>query len=295
MAQAALLSETALQHDGQAEEQSAATATGPGSVKAAEEAGAKTSGGGGGAGTEAADSDPVAPLRVKTKDGGAESGERRMSSLVKSEESKHRAMLAAHWIDKEIRKLIAQIKEHGSVNAKGQHVVSYGRLFEMTFQQFEALSGTLRTARKQQVVHFEGEVLFQGVSDHVQITLLRDTIPDSTIETYTCGQMKEVTKPKQHGKGFSKVSLQNSKAKCCVCSKTVYPMEFVGAADKAFHKACFKCKTCGTRLTATTYCSVNDDFYCQTHYNQNFLEAGDYSKGFAKRPSSSSLNAHSTT
>ncbi len=33
-------------------------------------------------------------------------------------------------------------------------------------------------------------------------------------------------------------------AKCALCGKIVYPMEFVGVSDKAFHKTCFKCSVC---------------------------------------------------
>ncbi len=128
-------------------------------------------------------------------------------------------------------------------------------------------------------MQYEGEVLFQGVSDKVVIRLLKDEIEDSTIETYTCSQVRAVADPAKanspaKSKGFGTASLQHTKvttficlanfvkSQCHACKKTVYPMEFVGAADKvcaaralstwfsysqAFHKACFKCDTCGTR------------------------------------------------
>lgn len=54
----------------------------------------------------------------------------------------------------------------------------------------QALSGTLGTARRQGVVAFEGETLFQGAHDAVLIKLLRTTIPDSN-ET-TCRPMYHV-------------------------------------------------------------------------------------------------------
>ena len=45
----------------------------------------------------------------------------------------------------------------------------------------QAISGTLRTARRHRVVAFQEdvEVLFQGTHDHVVITLLKADIPDS--------------------------------------------------------------------------------------------------------------------
>lgn len=69
--------------------------------------------------------------------------------------------------------------------------------------------------------------------------------------------------------GFGTSSMQHQSNKCHVCSKTVYPMEFVGAADKAFHKACFKCLVCKTALKSTdcelfllssTYFSLSSHF-----------------------------------
>ena len=94
-------------------------------------------------------------------------------------------------------------------------------------------------------------MLLQGVSNDVVITLLKKSIPDSTIDTYTTNHARDVSSnPSPHqSQGFGKTSLQNAQSKCFICSKTVYAMEFVGAADKAFHKTCFKCVICSTRLT----------------------------------------------
>ena len=58
-------------------------------------------------------------------------------------------------------------------------------LFAAAAQVMEAVSGTLKTAKKHKVVSFEAEVLFQGMSDDVVITLLKEEIPDSTVDTYT--------------------------------------------------------------------------------------------------------------
>lgn len=53
------------------------------------------------------------------------------------------------------------------------------------------MSGTLKTAKKHKVVSFEAEMLLQGAHDHVEITLLKTSIPDSTPDTcaYWAGVM----------------------------------------------------------------------------------------------------------
>ena len=51
---------------------------------------------------------------------------------------------AGRWIDKEIRKLIDAIVEHGTLNGKTKVTITYKTLFDATDQIFEALSGTLK-------------------------------------------------------------------------------------------------------------------------------------------------------
>lgn len=41
--------------------------------------------------------------------------------------------------------------------------------------------------------------------------------------------------------------------KCPNCGKPAYPAESIGVKEQQYHKACFKCKVCSTRLTLTTY------------------------------------------
>ncbi|EGD72484.1 hypothetical protein PTSG_00510 [Salpingoeca rosetta] len=135
---------------------------------------------------------------------------RRLSTSVrKGELSEKRAQQAARWIDKEIRKLIAAIEKYGKPNgAPDQLEVSFGQLFQETQNEFEALTGTLRTAKKHKVVAFEAETLFQGAHDHVVITLLKHEIPDSTIDTYTYRQVRQCSDRRRLGKAFGSSSLQ---------------------------------------------------------------------------------------
>lgn len=60
----------------------------------------------------------------------------------------------------------------------------------------------------------------------------------------------------------------------------MYPVEFLGAAGKAFHKTCFRCKVCSTMLRNDNFCTVNNLFYCKPHYDAAYMKGGDYSKGF---------------
>ena len=58
-----------------------------------------------------------------------------------------------------------------------------------------------------------------------------------------------------------------SASKCCLCGKTAYPLEKITAGGKDYHKACFKCKTCGITLNLKTfnYDKGTDAVYCKIH------------------------------
>lgn len=202
---------------------------------------------------------------------------RKLSVLARGANALAKALAAARWIDKEIRKLIAQIQNWGSVNSIGKYEVEFGVLFEECSSIFEALSGTLKTAKKHGVVQFSGELLLQGVHDRVVVTLLKDTIPDSNADTYTYQQFRacSISVHKRKGKAFGKETQQTSQRKCFVCHNTVYPMEYISADDHPMHKSCFKCCDCGKRLDSK-YASLNGKFYCKNHYEQKFKQQGGY-------------------
>ncbi len=52
--------------------------------------------------------------------------------------------------------------------------ISFGQLFYETDNIFEALAGTLKTAKKYGVVDYEGDLLFQGTNDTTMIRLVKD-------------------------------------------------------------------------------------------------------------------------
>lgn len=66
--------------------------------------------------------------------------------------SMKRVKAAADWADKEIRKLIAAIKECGEQNAEKKWAVAFGTLFSHTENTMEALAGTLKSAKQRGVV-----------------------------------------------------------------------------------------------------------------------------------------------
>lgn len=76
----------------------------------------------------------------------------------------------------EVELLVREIKRLGAPNADGQMVVKFGVLFsdDKCANLFEALVGTLRAAKRKKFIAYEGEMLLQGVSDQVDITLLKE-------------------------------------------------------------------------------------------------------------------------
>ncbi|GAA5927891.1 hypothetical protein JCM3775_002756 [Rhodotorula graminis] len=65
------------------------------------------------------------------------------------------------------------IKTHGKRNpASGKIEAPYGEIFEHTQHTLEALNGTLRSAKRQKKVTFEGELLMMPKDAGVALVLL---------------------------------------------------------------------------------------------------------------------------
>eukprot|EP00039_Didymoeca_costata_P021301 m.344108 g.344108 ORF g.344108 m.344108 type:complete len:874 (+) comp23844_c0_seq1:173-2794(+) len=190
-----------------------------------------------------------------------------------------RAVDAAKWTDKVVRELITEIQKRGTKNDAGQHWITFGKLFDETANIFDALVGILKTAKKYKVVDYEGMQLWQGQDDNVVITLLKDTHDGVVINRRK--RAKLVNSPTGNAsktKGFGASSQVTQNEKCVVCGKTVYPMEYMSASDKVFHRTCFRCFVCKRVLKPGDYATVNDTFYCMPHYTQNVLAAGGAGK-----------------
>ncbi|KAM9354125.1 costars family protein ABRACL [Pholidichthys leucotaenia] len=76
----------------------------------------------------------------------------------------------------EIELLVREIKRLGTENAEGDIIVKFGVLFsdDHCANIFEALVGTLRAAKRKNIIDFKGEMLLQGVHDDVDIILLKE-------------------------------------------------------------------------------------------------------------------------
>jgi hypothetical protein len=186
-----------------------------------------------------------------------------------------KAIAAAEWTDKEIRKLIAEIIARGFVGENGLHAITFKQLFDETDQIFDALSGICKTAKKYKIVKFDAEQLWQGTHDATIIQLLKETHDGVEIKRRKKGDMRAaVNRARKQSSGFGADSLATQNAKCHVCKKTVYQVEFVGASDKAFHKNCFRCTTCNCILAQNNYAVGPDsNFYCDAHNKELFMKS----------------------
>ncbi|XP_061174458.1 enolase-phosphatase E1-like isoform X3 [Saccostrea echinata] len=71
--------------------------------------------------------------------------------------------------------------------------------------------------------------------------------------------------------------------KCAACQKTVYAMEKIEMNKNCYHRACFKCSHCNSRLTAKTFSMNEGVMYCTNHFKQLFARKGNYDEGFGRQ------------
>ncbi|EDO48874.1 predicted protein [Nematostella vectensis] len=79
-------------------------------------------------------------------------------------------------VEHEVKLLVEELKRLGQPNSDDKIVVKFGVLFndDRCANIFEALVGTLKAAKRKKIVHYDSELLLQGVHDHVDIVLLKD-------------------------------------------------------------------------------------------------------------------------
>uniref|UniRef100_A0A8C0G5K2 LIM zinc-binding domain-containing protein n=1 Tax=Chelonoidis abingdonii TaxID=106734 RepID=A0A8C0G5K2_CHEAB len=80
----------------------------------------------------------------------------------------------------------------------------------------------------------------------------------------------------------SKLQLQE-KETCILCQKRVYPMECLIVDKQIFHKSCFRCHHCGSKLSLGNYASLHGQSYCKPHFKQLFKSKGNYDEGFGHK------------
>lgn len=90
----------------------------------------------------------------------------RKSSLRTKEES--------FWAESEVQRLVKDICRVGS--NPGEPAVTFGELFddEAVQQTYEVLVGTLRSAKRQGFIKFQGQMLFKGMHDDVTIYVIEE-------------------------------------------------------------------------------------------------------------------------
>ncbi|KAI1898291.1 hypothetical protein AGOR_G00070810 [Albula goreensis] len=91
--------------------------------------------------------------------------------------------------------------------------------------------------------------------------------------------IEEATPSKQ----IKKIQVQESDL-CQVCRKRVYPMESLIADKQNFHKSCFRCEHCSSKLSLGNYASLHGRMYCKPHFKQLFKSKGNYDEGFGQKP-----------
>nr|XP_057911162.1 LIM domain and actin-binding protein 1-like isoform X2 [Doryrhamphus excisus] len=75
-----------------------------------------------------------------------------------------------------------------------------------------------------------------------------------------------------------------AKETCVACQKTVYPVERLAALQHVYHKSCFRCLHCSTKLSLGNFASLHGNVYCKPHFSQLFKAKGNYDEGFGHRP-----------
>ncbi|XP_020386755.1 actin-binding Rho-activating protein-like [Rhincodon typus] len=75
-------------------------------------------------------------------------------------------------VGKEVEELLYVIRRCGETGPDGDIYITFGRLFDAYVTISNKVVGILLRARKHGLVHFEGEMLWQGRDDRTVITLL---------------------------------------------------------------------------------------------------------------------------
>ena len=92
---------------------------------------------------------------------------------VAGSKTEARGRFAGSHISQEVKALCKIILQMGNEQPDGTVTVTFGSLFERYTRISNKVVGMLLRARKQKLVDFEGEMLFQRRDDDVIITLLR--------------------------------------------------------------------------------------------------------------------------
>ncbi|XP_041044373.1 actin-binding Rho-activating protein-like [Carcharodon carcharias] len=90
----------------------------------------------------------------------------------KGSKTEQRGKDAHTLVGKEVEELLYIIRRYGEAGPDGNICVTFGRLFDAYVTISNKLVGILLRARKYGLVHFDGEMLWQGRDDRTLIILL---------------------------------------------------------------------------------------------------------------------------
>ncbi|XP_037705857.1 xin actin-binding repeat-containing protein 2 isoform X2 [Choloepus didactylus] len=112
----------------------------------------------------------------------------------------------------------------------------------------------------------------------VSTKFLKEQFEKSAQEKVLYSDKEMKIPPKQ-----TKKLLLQDKEICLLCQKTVYPMECLVADKQHFHKSCFRCHHCNSKLSLGNYASLHGQIYCKPHFKQLFKSKGNYDEGFGHK------------
>ncbi|XP_051532570.1 LIM domain and actin-binding protein 1 isoform X2 [Myxocyprinus asiaticus] len=102
------------------------------------------------------------------------------------------------------------------------------------------------------------------------------------VHTTSPSTVASISENKDHNKALKfNLPIQES---CVSCQKTVYPLERLIDNQNIYHKTCFRCAICSTKLSLGSYASLHGSIYCKPHFSQLFKSKGNYDEGFGHRP-----------
>jgi len=109
-----------------------------------------------------------------------------------------RGQKAHMWVDKNIEKMVEVVKNHGKFDNEREGIsITFGDLFHVYTEVSDTLVGILKRAKKRKRLHFAGDMLFQGTSDSVVITVIDETVDShfGRLEKLSGGGTKLSSKP----------------------------------------------------------------------------------------------------
>ncbi|XP_056248531.1 LIM domain and actin-binding protein 1-like isoform X1 [Seriola aureovittata] len=141
----------------------------------------------------------------------------------------------------------------------------------------ESTSLREKMAKYQAAVSKQGTTR-SGVAPEVAAPKTSATVPQKHVPAPECNG--ENGEPSKASRKFCPPVRET----CVACLKTVYPLERLVAHQQVYHKSCFRCVHCSTRLSLGNYASLHGNVYCKPHFSQLFKAKGNYDEGFGHRP-----------